>query len=129
MFRTRGRKQITMDHVMNGTFTPEYKRLHWVPQGKPTSEGSDVQFSSFGPAGDGVFSEEQDGNIILIDLRTGVNRTLVFGKDVVDVNSCIVVTCCPRPEWHYNRNTAIVSHGTAGSHHPTWITSCSRRTF
>lgn len=45
--------------------------------------------SSFGVAGDGVFYEEQGGNIVLVDLRAGVNRTLVSGKDVVDVSSFI----------------------------------------
>lgn len=38
-------------------------------------------------AGDGVFSEQKDGNIVLVDLKTGTNKTLVSGKDVQDVGT------------------------------------------
>lgn len=34
-YRTRGSKQITMDHVFNGTFGVERKFLNWVPEGAP----------------------------------------------------------------------------------------------
>lgn len=37
-------------------------------------------------AGDGVFSEEKDGKIVLVDLKSGANRTLVSGKDIIDVS-------------------------------------------
>lgn len=43
-----------------------------------------------GIAGDGVFSEEKDGNIILVDLKSGVNRTLVSRKDVIDVSAVLL---------------------------------------
>lgn len=41
-------------------------------------------------AGDGVFSEQKDGNIILVDLKSGTNRTLVSAKDVTDVSTLTV---------------------------------------
>ncbi|KAF8310067.1 dipeptidyl aminopeptidase [Clavulina sp. PMI_390] len=66
-FRARGKSQITMDHVMNGTFGAHYGSVNWVPE-----------------AGDGVFSQESHGDIILVDLKSGTNRTLVSRQDVKD---------------------------------------------
>lgn len=36
-------------------------------------------------AGDGIYSVETNGNILLVDLKTGTNRTLVNHDDVINV--------------------------------------------
>lgn len=85
-FRIQGRKTITLDHIFNGTFSVERHSLHWVPEGmSQRADGVDSSLIKAPLAGDGVFSEQQDGNIILVDLKTGTNKTLVRGKDVQDV--------------------------------------------
>ncbi|KAF9511355.1 hypothetical protein BS47DRAFT_1330979 [Hydnum rufescens UP504] len=65
--RSPGRKHITMDDIFNGTFSVKRQSLHWIPE-----------------AGDGVFSVQTDGDIVLVDLKTGINRTLVSHVDVKD---------------------------------------------
>ena len=42
-------------------------------------------------AGDGVFSVQADGDIVLVDLHTGTNRTLVSHFDVKDVSEVFSV--------------------------------------
>jgi dipeptidyl aminopeptidase len=32
-YHSRGVRRITMDHIFNGTFDPEKRSLHWVPEG------------------------------------------------------------------------------------------------
>src|SRR5713101_3328825 len=70
---------------------------------------SHAHVSSFDVAGDGVFSEEQGGNIVLVDLRAGVNRTLVSGKDVVDV-SLFIFLAYPHSE-RICIMTSVQEHG------------------
>lgn len=66
-FRIKGRKHIEMDHVFNGTFWPESKSVHWVPE-----------------AGDGVFSVDESGEILLVDLKTNKTTSLVKREAVKD---------------------------------------------
>ncbi|KAJ8455895.1 hypothetical protein ONZ45_g18849 [Pleurotus djamor] len=66
-YHTAGAQKITMDHVFNGTFYAQSQSLRWVPE-----------------AGDGVFSIDLDGQILLVDLKTNSTRTLVDNKDVKD---------------------------------------------
>lgn len=76
--------RITMDHIFNGTFSPEKKSLHWVPQGVcisiPFRKWADCRV-----AGDGVFSFENEGWIKLVDLKTNATTNLVNQHDVKDV--------------------------------------------
>ncbi|TEB18482.1 dipeptidyl-peptidase [Coprinellus micaceus] len=57
--------RITMDHLFNGTFSPERVSLHWVPE-----------------AGDGVFSSVSGGAIRLVDLKTQHSQDLVNLVDI-----------------------------------------------
>ncbi|KAF8323522.1 dipeptidyl aminopeptidase [Cantharellus anzutake] len=66
-FKTRGKRPLSMDHVFNGTFSYDRKYLDWVPE-----------------AGDGVFSVQIGGDIVLVNLDTGTNKTLMSQKDVND---------------------------------------------
>ncbi|KAG8798318.1 hypothetical protein FRC17_007505, partial [Serendipita sp. 399] len=66
-FKVKGRKHIEMDHVFNGTFYPDTKTVHWVPE-----------------AGDGVFSIDESGHILLVDLKTNKTRSLVKQSAVKD---------------------------------------------
>jgi dipeptidyl aminopeptidase len=66
-YRLPGATRITMDHVFNGTFSPDRQSLHWVPE-----------------AGDGVFSIFQGGVISLVDLKTNSTRALLKTEDVKD---------------------------------------------
>ncbi|KAL4265734.1 peptidase S9B family protein [Pleurotus pulmonarius] len=66
-YHAPGVKKITMDHVFNGTFAIESETLRWVPE-----------------AGDGVFSIDSDGSIMLVDLKTNSSRSLVANVDVKD---------------------------------------------
>jgi hypothetical protein len=67
-------------------------------------------------AGDGVFSEQQEGNIVLVDLKSGTNRTLVAGKDVQDVISDSVAS-----DFHL----ICLSTGTSAPHLLVWVESFS----
>ena len=60
--------RITMDHLFNGTFSPERVSLHWVPE-----------------AGDGVFSSVSGGAIKLVDLKTQHSQDLVNLVDIRNV--------------------------------------------
>ncbi|KAG8771833.1 hypothetical protein FRC15_003139, partial [Serendipita sp. 397] len=66
-FKIKGRRHIEMDHVFNGTFWPETKSVHWVPE-----------------AGDGVFSIDQFGEILLVDLKINKTTSLVKRSAVTD---------------------------------------------
>lgn len=66
-FRIKGRKHIEMDHVFNGTFWAETKTINWVRE-----------------AGDGVFSVDESGAILLVDLKTNKTKTLVERSSVRD---------------------------------------------
>ncbi|KAJ3513436.1 hypothetical protein NMY22_g15040 [Coprinellus aureogranulatus] len=57
--------KITMDHIFNGTFSPERLSLHWVPE-----------------AGDGVFSTISGGTIKLVDLKTQESQDFVNIPDI-----------------------------------------------
>lgn len=57
-----------MDHLFNGTFSPERVSLHWVPE-----------------AGDGVFSSVSGGAIRLVDLKTQHSQDLVNLVDIRNV--------------------------------------------
>lgn len=61
-------QKFTMDHIFNGTFSPERTSLHWVPE-----------------AGDGVFSIVQGDTIKLVDLKTQQSQDLVTVKDIRNV--------------------------------------------
>ncbi|KIM34094.1 hypothetical protein M408DRAFT_325611 [Serendipita vermifera MAFF 305830] len=66
-FRIKGRKHLTMDTVFNGTFYSMHTTVHWVPQ-----------------AGDGVFSIDHSGEILLVDLKSNTTRSLVKHSAVKD---------------------------------------------
>ncbi|KAJ7074230.1 dipeptidyl aminopeptidase [Mycena amicta] len=68
-YRAPGIGKITMDHVFNGTFSPDRRGLDWVPE-----------------AGDGVFSIFEDGYIRLVDLKTNTTKDLVYTFDVKSPN-------------------------------------------
>ncbi|KAK2467357.1 hypothetical protein APHAL10511_000592 [Amanita phalloides] len=65
--RPYGSQSLTMDHIFNGTFTPELYRVQWVRQ-----------------AGDGVLSLMQDDLISLVNLGTNSTTDLVAKQDVKD---------------------------------------------
>ncbi|KAF7322541.1 hypothetical protein HMN09_00032600 [Mycena chlorophos] len=64
-YRAPGIAKITMDHVFNGTFSPDRKSVDWVPE-----------------AGDGVFSIYEGGYIKLVDLKTNTTKDLVNTFDI-----------------------------------------------
>ncbi|KAL0569963.1 Dipeptidyl peptidase 4 [Marasmius crinis-equi] len=68
-YRLPGTKKVTMDHIFNGTFSPQRNSVEWVPE-----------------AGDGVFSINDGGIIKLVDLKMNETRNLVDTSDIKDEN-------------------------------------------
>ncbi|KAF5354550.1 hypothetical protein D9758_011204 [Tetrapyrgos nigripes] len=69
VYRLPGVRRITMDHIFNGTFSPESHSISWVPE-----------------AGDGVFSISEGGYIKLVDLKSNTTTNLVHTVDARDEN-------------------------------------------
>ncbi|KAJ7156898.1 dipeptidyl aminopeptidase [Mycena crocata] len=69
-YHAPGVRKITMDHVFNGTFSPNRRDLAWVPE-----------------AGDGVFSVFEEGYIKLVDLKTNTTKKLVYTFDVKNMKN------------------------------------------
>lgn len=84
-YHAPGVKKITMDHVFNGTFAIESETLRWVPEGRHILCYEVTRLDGIPAAGDGVFSIDSDGSIMLVDLKTNNSRSLVANVDVKDV--------------------------------------------
>ncbi|KIY51898.1 hypothetical protein FISHEDRAFT_70393 [Fistulina hepatica ATCC 64428] len=69
LYHAPGTRKITMEHIFNGTFSPEHVSLHWVKE-----------------AGDGVFSVEEGEFIRLVDFKSNKTTDLVNRQDVTDEN-------------------------------------------
>jgi dipeptidyl aminopeptidase len=88
LYRTHGMRHITMDHIFNGTFTPNDQDIGWVPEGVSVQILKRIiteQRCRECKAGDGVFATSQAGFIQLVDLARNSTRILVSEADVKDV--------------------------------------------
>src|SRR5690606_14284268 len=54
-FTIQGLRKITMDHIFNGTFSPQSTSLHWIPEGA-SSDYVLHYYTSFFPTLSGFFS-------------------------------------------------------------------------
>jgi hypothetical protein len=76
-------------------------------------------------AGDGVFSVETDGDIVLVDLNTRTNRTLVSHVDVKDVSHLMSSIKSRRALiLEIPRNTIMKYLGAIGNYRVTCRISC-----
>jgi dipeptidyl aminopeptidase B len=119
----RGHEKLTMENIFNGTFSVERSEVNWVPEGMSPYRLLDwspmycVLISGVWlPAGDGVFSLNQNGNISLVDLKTNTTTTLVATADITDV--CPNLACVPYLSHNisYYRRAVDGCTGRAGSY-------------
>ncbi|KAI0339697.1 dipeptidyl aminopeptidase [Trametopsis cervina] len=68
-FQVHGTQRLTMDHIFNGTFSPDSNDVRWVPE-----------------AGDGVYATSEAGRIKLVDLKSNKTTELVSMTNVTDSN-------------------------------------------
>ena len=68
---TRSLLPLTIDNLFNGTFTPYKSLVKWVNVANSTN---------------GVYGINDDDAIVLVDLTSATNRTLVEHKDVLGVS-------------------------------------------
>ncbi|KAH8104292.1 dipeptidyl aminopeptidase [Phellopilus nigrolimitatus] len=87
--RPRGSKQLTMDHVFNGTFSAQHSSLRWVPE-----------------AGDGVYAQ-MDGRravIMLVYLKTNSTSDLVSLQDIKNEQGASIMVS----EWKLSPNMKYI---------------------
>ncbi|KAJ7158261.1 dipeptidyl aminopeptidase [Mycena crocata] len=70
MNRALEARQITMDSIFNGTFSPDRRSLAWATE-----------------AGDGIFSVFEHGFVKLVDLKMNTTRNLVDALDVKNMKN------------------------------------------
>ncbi|SCV67402.1 BQ2448_5013 [Microbotryum intermedium] len=79
-FNGGGLKPISLEHLMNGTFSIKTEKLDWLAE--------DLIWDIRCAAGDGVYSHRSnDGSIFLEDVNSGTSRVLVKSDAIRDVSS------------------------------------------
>ncbi|KAF8555864.1 dipeptidyl aminopeptidase [Imleria badia] len=95
-YRASRESKVSLDHMLNGTFSKHIRDLHWVPE-----------------AGDGVFSTIQNGQIQLIDLKTNITTPLVSFTDIKDNGQVI-----PWTSWKLSPDMKYIL--VKANHHKQW---------
>ena len=77
-----------MDHIFNGTFYSSQPDLNWVAEGmiNVLHKSESYVTNVHSVAGDGVFSQLENNEIRLVDLKSNTTRVLMSTRDVRDVS-------------------------------------------